>query len=65
MVIKRFGLPIKDALAGLKRSEFYDPGSIVKLAVDTHQRLARGVGTPERPAYFTSSSAYELSESPT
>ncbi len=58
MVIKRFDLPIKNALAGLKRSEFYNPGSIVKLRVDTNADLARGLG-PEVAAYFTSSSAFE------
>ncbi|HSU25624.1 MAG TPA: M14 metallopeptidase family protein, partial [Pyrinomonadaceae bacterium] len=41
MVIKRFGLPMKNALAGLKRNEFYNPGSIVKLSVNSDP-LARG-----------------------
>lgn len=59
MVIKRFGLPIRNALAGLKRSEFYDPGSIVKLDVDTKAPLARGIG-PDVAAYFTTSSAFEI-----
>ena len=27
LAIKRFGLPIKNVVTGLKRSEFYDPGS--------------------------------------
>jgi hypothetical protein len=61
MVIKRFGLPIKEALAGIKRSEFYDPGSIVQLSVDTKHPLAKGFG-PDTPAYFTSSSAFDVSE---
>ncbi|MGI8467829.1 MAG: M14 family zinc carboxypeptidase [Pyrinomonadaceae bacterium] len=30
MIIKRFNLPMKNVLSGLKRSEFYDPGSVVK-----------------------------------
>ena len=59
MVIKRFGLPIREALAGLKRSEFYDPGSVVQLDVDTKQALARGLA-PDTPAYFTTSSAFEV-----
>ena len=59
MVIKRFGLPVKEALAGIKRSEFYDPGSIVQLDVDTKQPLARGLG-PDTAAYFTSSSAFDV-----
>ncbi|MFL6374919.1 MAG: M14 family zinc carboxypeptidase [Pyrinomonadaceae bacterium] len=59
MVIKRFDLPVKEALAGLKRSEFYDPGSIVQLAVDTKQPLAKGLA-PDTPAYFTGSSAFDV-----
>lgn len=59
MVIKRFGLPIRNALAGLKRSEFYDPGSIVRLEINTADPLARGVG-PDVAAYFTSSSAFDI-----
>ena len=59
MVIKRFGLPIKEALAGLKRGEFYDPGSIVQLAVDTKQSLAKGLA-PDTAAYFTNSSAFDV-----
>ncbi|MBV9241479.1 MAG: hypothetical protein JO314_05675 [Acidobacteria bacterium] len=57
MLIKRLNLPINEALAGLKRSEFYDPGSIVQLSIDTKQQLAWGLA-PDTPAYFTSSSAF-------
>jgi hypothetical protein len=59
MLIKRFDLPIKEALAGLKRSEFYDPGSIVQLDVDTKQPLAKGLA-PDTAAYFTTSSAFDV-----
>jgi hypothetical protein len=61
LVIKRFGLPMKNVLAGLKRNEFYNPGSIVKLSVNNSDPLARGYGD-EVPAYFTTSSAYEISD---
>jgi hypothetical protein len=61
MVIKRFGLPITNALAGLKRSEFYDPGSIVRLDVDTKQPLAHGLAE-DVAAYFTDSSAFAVAE---
>ena len=43
LVIKRFGLPIKNVLAGMSRSIFYNPGSIVKLQVDTKHPLAKGL----------------------
>ncbi len=61
MVIKRFGLPIKNVLTGLRRSEFYNPGSIVGLDVDTKQPLAHGIG-PNVAAYFNDSSAFEITE---
>lgn len=61
LVIKHFGLQMKNVLSGLRRSEFYNPGSIVKLSVDTADPLARGIRR-ETPAYFTSSSAFDVSD---
>ncbi len=59
LAIKRFGLPLKNVLTGLKRNEFYNPGSIVKLKVDTRHPYARGM-IEETPAYFITSSAFEI-----
>jgi len=61
LLIKQFGLPVKNVLAGLKRNEFYNPGSIVKLDVDTNAPLARDM-IQEVPAYFISSSAFEIGD---
>ena len=61
MVIKRFGLPMKNVLTGMRRNEFYNPGSIVKLDVDTKAPLARRMRA-ETAAYFTASSAFEVSD---
>jgi hypothetical protein len=61
MVIKRFGLPIKNVVDGVRRNEFYNPGSIVKLQVDTKHPLSRGL-LEETPAYFSTSSAFEISD---
>ncbi|MBA2380340.1 MAG: hypothetical protein H0V76_12270, partial [Blastocatellia bacterium] len=61
LVMKTFELPIKNVLAGVRRSDFYNPGSIVKLEVDTKHELARGV-LEETPAYFTNSSAFEVAD---
>ncbi|MCO5333802.1 MAG: M14 family metallopeptidase [Pyrinomonadaceae bacterium] len=59
LVIERFILPVRNVLATLKRSEFYDPGSIVQIDIDQRQHLAKGIaGT--LPAYFTNSSAFEV-----
>ncbi|MGQ0543448.1 MAG: M14 family metallopeptidase, partial [Blastocatellia bacterium] len=59
LVIKYFNLPMKNVLNGLRRNEFYNPGSIVKLQVDTKNALARGI-REETPAYFITSAAFEI-----
>jgi hypothetical protein len=61
MVIKRFALPMKNVLTGLRRNEFYNPGSIVRLEVDTTQTLARGL-RQDTAAYFTTSSAFDVTD---
>jgi Zinc carboxypeptidase len=61
LVIKRFNLPLKNVLAGLKRSEFYCPGSILQIDVDTTDALAKGL-KKQMPAYFIDSSAFEISD---
>ena len=61
MVIKRFNLPIKNVITGLKRSEFYNPGSVVKLEVETSDPIAKGLRT-DTAAYFTNSSAYDVTD---
>ena len=59
LAIKGFKLPLRNALEGLRSSEFYGPGSILRLEVDTQHPLARGLGR-EADAYFINSSAFEL-----
>jgi hypothetical protein len=60
-IIKRFNLPIKNVLDGIRRNEFYNPGSVVRIAVDRSDPLAAGM--PEDvAAYFISSSAYDVSD---
>jgi len=59
LAIKRFGLPLRNVLSGLKRNEFYNPGSIVKMKVDTRHPYAKGM-LEDTPAYFITSSAFEV-----
>ncbi|HEX8636888.1 MAG TPA: hypothetical protein VF692_02410, partial [Pyrinomonadaceae bacterium] len=49
------------ALNGLKRSEFYNPGSVVKLTVDRSGALAKNL-RDETAAYFINSSAFEIAD---
>ncbi len=59
--IKQFPLPIKNVLAEVKSSEFYCPGSILSLDVESSHVLARGL-TPRVDAYFINSSAFETTD---
>jgi hypothetical protein len=56
-VIKQFELPVKNVLEGLKSSEFYCPGSIVSLDLDSTNPINATLPTT-LPAYFNNSSAF-------
>lgn len=62
MVINKFGLPIKNALKGINRRDFYCPGSILEIDLDKNHRLAKGL-PPSLGAYFINSSAFEITDS--
>jgi zinc carboxypeptidase len=57
-VIKQLKLPLKNVLDGLRSSDFYCPGSVLRLDVDTANPIARGM-YKETDAYFINSSAFE------
>jgi hypothetical protein len=61
VLIKRFGLPVKNVLSGIRRNEFYCPGSILNLDVDKAQPLAKSFSATV-PAYFINSSAFEITD---
>jgi hypothetical protein len=61
LVIKQFQLPLRNALEGVRSSDFYCPGSVVMLDVNTSHPLARGL-MPSTDAYFINSSAFETNE---
>ncbi len=61
MIIKRFNLPMRNVLNGLKRNDFYCPGSILQLDVDTNNPIAKGL-LRQTPAYFINSSAFEITD---
>ncbi|HET6862868.1 MAG TPA: M14 family zinc carboxypeptidase [Pyrinomonadaceae bacterium] len=55
--ITQFKLPLRNTLEGLRSSEFYSPGSIVSLEVDSSAPSFQGL--PHKlPAYFINSSAF-------
>ncbi len=61
LAIKHFDLPLRNVLDGVKSSEFYAPGSILKIEVDTSHPLARGLER-EVDAYFINSRAFEITD---
>jgi hypothetical protein len=58
LAIERFKLPLRNVLQGIRTSEFYCPGSILRLTVDTSNPIARGFAK-DVDAYFINSSAFE------
>jgi hypothetical protein len=59
--IKRLKLPVRNVLEGVKPSEFYCPGSVLRVEVDTSHPLARGFA-PRADAYFVNSAAFEVTD---
>jgi hypothetical protein len=63
-LIKNWKLPLKNVLEGLRSSDFYCPGSILGLKVDTSNPIARTMSNDVN-GYFINSSAFELIDKPT
>lgn len=57
--IEQFHLPIRNAVAGLPRTDFYVPGSILRTEVDTNHPLAKGM-PQESIAWAESSPVFEV-----
>jgi hypothetical protein len=58
---QRMGLPIRNALSGLRADTFFCPGSILRIIVDSRHPV--GYGMPvESVAYFADSRAFEIGE---
>jgi Zinc carboxypeptidase len=55
LALKRFDLPVKNVFDGVRRDQFYAPGSIFRAVVDTTNPIAYGM-PPEADLYFVSGS---------
>ncbi|HEX8115752.1 MAG TPA: hypothetical protein VF521_00645 [Pyrinomonadaceae bacterium] len=60
--IKRFDLPVRNVLEGVRPADFYCPGSVLRIEVETANPLARGYRA-EADAYFVNSAAFEVTDS--
>jgi len=60
-VVRQMKLPLRNVLAGVRSSDFYCPGSVLRLNVDTANPIARTM-SKDTDAYFISSSAFEATD---
>jgi hypothetical protein len=60
-LIRQFKLPLRNALEGIRSSDFYCPGSILRIEVDTAHPIARTM-SQNTDAYFINSSAFEVTD---
>lgn len=59
--LKHFNLPVRNVLDGLRPADFYCPGSVLRVEVETSHPLARGYGA-RADAYFVNSAAFEVTD---
>jgi hypothetical protein len=59
--IKRFNLPLSNALAGVSSSEFYAPGSILSIHLNESHSIAAGLPS-FMDAYFVNSAAFDVTD---
>ncbi len=61
-VLKRFALPVRNVLEGVAETDFYCPGSLLRVVVDPRHPLGFGLAR-ETTAMFLKSPAFELTDS--
>src|SRR5205807_4172940 len=60
--IEQFKLPVRDVVDGLPRTDFYVPGSILRIALDTNDPIAKGM-PKESIAWVENSPVFEIIDS--
>ena len=60
-LIRQLKLPLRNVLEGLRSNDFYCPGSILRIDVDTSNPIARTMST-NTDAYFIGSSAFDATD---
>jgi len=61
--IEQFKLPLRNVVGGLPRTEFYVPGSILRIELDTNHPIARGM-PKETMAWAEESPVFEVTNDP-
>lgn len=57
---QRFNLPVTNAVEGLRNNEFYVPGSLLRVELDTSHPLTFGM-PPQSPVFFQHNAAFTVS----
>jgi Zinc carboxypeptidase len=57
--IQHFGLPVRNALEGVKNTEFYCPGSLLRLTLEPGSPLAAGLPA-DAAAFFVNGRAFDV-----
>ncbi|MEP6989394.1 MAG: hypothetical protein ABJA80_00580, partial [bacterium] len=61
--IEALDLPVKNDLAGVKPSDFYAPGSILRVELDRSNALTNGYTAPQQAVWFEGSPAFTVTDS--
>jgi hypothetical protein len=60
--IEALALPVKNALAGVASSDFYAPGSLLKVEFDRANALTSGLASPQSAVWFEGSPAFDVTD---
>jgi hypothetical protein len=60
--IEALSLPVKNVLAGVRPSDFYAPGSIIKVEFDRGNSLTAGLTAPVSGVWFETSPAFDVTD---
>lgn len=61
--IEALDLPVKNELAGIRSSDFYSPGSLLRVVIDRSNPLAAGYTAPQQAVWFEGSPAFTVTDS--
>ena len=60
--IEALKLPVTNVLAGVRSSDFYAPGSLLRVELDRANPLTAGYTAPEQAVWFESSPAFDVTD---
>ncbi|MEP6622165.1 MAG: M14 metallopeptidase family protein [bacterium] len=60
--IEALALPVKNVLEGVRNTDFYAPGSLLKVEFDRNNALAAGLTSPESSVWFEASPAFDVTD---